>query len=289
MKLNTILITGAAGFIGSHLVPSLKDKYPLALYDYHSDNDSVKFLDVTKVDNVKHAVYETRPKVVVHLAGLKNLNYCEEHPEDAFLANAESAKFLAEACSAIGARIILLSSDYVFEGNHGYYREKDKPNPATIYGKSKYEAEKYVQSICSNHIILRSSAIYGPGGKFFDWVTNSLWGGLKVEAFNDAYFTPTYIGDVIWAIECMITGNYLGVFHVAGPDALSRYAMALEICHWLGFDSRLIIPTSVVGSGLVIARNSALVCEETSSILNRKFIGIKEGIKMIVKRSQAHE
>jgi len=282
---DTVLITGAAGFIGRHLVDALSGRYRLALFDLKPKADGpIEALDVTQANAVRDVVHRFRPGVVIHLAGIKNLNYCESHLQEAFLVNTESTRFLADAAVEVGAHMVFISSDYVFDGERGNYRETDIPSPATIYGKNKFEAEKYIAQTCSHYTILRSSAVYGPGGGFFDWIVNSLTTGKKVEAFADTYFTPTYIGDVTWAFERIIADNLEGILHVAGSQVLSRYEMAVQITRYLGKDPDLVIPTSVKGSGLLIAHNSSLNCEQTSTLLGRRFLDLLQALDLLYRR-----
>lgn len=279
---NTVLITGAAGFIGRHLVDALSGQYRLALFDLKAQaGSSIEALDVTQADAVREVVHQFRPGVVIHLAGIKNLNYCENHPQQAFLVNTDSTRFLADAAVEVEARMVFISSDYVFDGERGNYRETDIPNPATIYGKNKFEAEKYIAQACLHYTILRSSAVYGPGGGFFNWIVNSLTTGEKVEAFADTYFTPTYVGDVTSAFERIIADNLEGILHVAGSQVLSRYEMAVQVARRLGKDPDFVIPTSVKGSGLLIAHNSSLNCERTCALLGRRFLNLFQGLNLL--------
>lgn len=279
---DTVLITGAAGFIGRHLVDALSGQYRLALFDLKPKVDGpIEALDVTQADAVREVVHRFRPGVVIHLAGIKNLNYCESHPQEALLVNTESTRFLAGAAVEVGARMVFISSDYVFDGKRGNYRETDVPNPATIYGKTKFEAEKYIAQTCSHYTILRSSAVYGKGGVFFSWIVESLFANQSVEAFVDAYFTPTYVGDVVWAFAHIIENDLTGIFHVAGRTVTSRYEMAKQIALHLNVGSKLVKPASVKGSGLLIAQNSSLNCEQTSKLLNKEFLSLSQGLERL--------
>jgi dTDP-4-dehydrorhamnose reductase len=285
MRMERVLITGAAGFIGSHLVDTLKERYELLMVDVDAKgNSGVQVLDVTQPKAVKGVVYESRPDAVIHLAGNKNLRYCEDHPDEAFRENTESTILLARASAEINARMILVSSDYVFDGMRGNYCERDEPNPTTVYGKTKYESEKRVKELCSRHTIIRSSAVYGFGGGFFDWVITSLRMGKEVMVFSDTYFSPTYIGDLTWAFDQILSADRGGIWHVAGPQALSRYQMALEIAEFLGFDSSLVKPGSVRDSNLPICLNSQLNSVETSKVLGRKFLGLRQGLECLFKK-----
>jgi dTDP-4-dehydrorhamnose reductase len=290
MGVEKVLITGAAGFIGSHLAKAFKGRYCLALLDLETrGNDLIEVLDVTKKYAVKKAVQGFEPDVVIHLAGNKNLSYCENHPDEAFRVNTEATRFLADAAKDVGAKMVFISSDYVFDGERGNYRERDVPNPTTVYGKAKFESEKYIEHSCPRYTILRSSAVYGRGGGFFDWLVTSLRNGREVDVLTDTYFTPTYIGDLIWAFDRIISSDISDILHVAGPEAVSRYNMAVEIAKWLKSDLGLIKGASVRDLNLPIAKNSSLNCEETSKFLKRKFLPLRKGLERLFKKPKRGE
>lgn len=276
MARRKVLITGASGFIGRHLVAFLKSRYDLLLFDKKPFGE--KGIDIISFETVREVIRQSHPEFIIHLAGIKNLNYCETHPEETFLINTYATQNIAEIAEEIGARLLFISSDYVFDGEIGNYRETDRPNPVTVYGKSKAEAESVIQHTCRNFVILRTSAVYGYGGNFFDWVLKSLQEGKTIDTFVDTYFTPTYIGDVVEVFEQLIEENLKGILHVAGTPVVSRYEMAREIGHRLKKDPTLVRASNVAESEMLIARNSSLNCEFTKSLLKRCFLSLPEGL-----------
>jgi len=129
---------------------------------------------------------------------------------------------------------------------------------------------------------LRSSAVYGPGGGFFDWLVTSLRMGREVDVFTDTFFTPTYIGDLLWAFEEIVSSDIVGILHVAGPETVSRYEMAVEIGKRLKSDPRLIKRANVRDMKLPIAKNTSLNCEETSKFLKREFLSLGKGLERLL-------
>ena len=276
------LVTGAAGFIGRHLCALLGERHEVtcAVLSREPDHDeNVIVLDVTNADAVRHVVHRVRPEVIVHLAGNKSLNYCESHPEAAYAVNYHSTQYLADQALEVNARCVFISSDYVFDGTSGNYKEIDRPNPRTIYGETKALSEDYIMRACPHFVILRTSAVYGRGGVFFSWLVESLSRNQSVDGFADTYFTPTYVGDVVWALSHIIEHDLEGIFHVAGRTVTSRYEMAREIALSLKVDPELVKPASVRGSGLLIAQDSSLNCDQTSTLLRRQFLSLSQGLE----------
>ncbi len=279
-----ILITGADGFIGSHLCSVLEKRHaltPTYLKDKPASLERSACLDVTKPDSVREIVRKVKPDIIIHLAGNKNLNYCEMNPDLVYAVNYLSTKYLVDEAEAIGARFYFISSDYVFEGTRGNYTETDETNPATIYGKHKVLSEQYIMQKSSSYVILRTGAVYGKGGTFFSWIEKSLASNESIDAFVDTFFTPTYIDDVTWAFSHIIDYDLTGIFHVAGQTSLSRYEMARQIAMHMKVDPSLVKPASIKGSELIIALNSSLSCEQTSKLLKKEFMKLSDGLDLL--------
>lgn len=238
-------------------------------------------MDVTDRNAVEEAVRQLGPDVIVHLAGIKDLTFCEANPDIAYSVNYRSTQYLVDAAAKAGSSFVLISSDYVFDGNRGNFKEDDKPQPSTVYGKTKELSETCVLEASSRHAIVRTSAVYGKGGLFFSWIMESLSGGKSVEAFSDAYFTPTFVGDVVWAFASVIDRGLNGIFHVAGQSVVSRYEMAKQIALLVNADPELVKSASVDKSGLLIAHNSSLNCSQTSKVLQREFLTLSQGLENI--------
>ena len=145
-----ILLTGADGLMGRKLQPALGSLGVVVA-------PSLDALDLRRPDTVREAVEGVRPDIVVHLAAETRVDYCEEHPEETFSINARGTTHLALACRKVGARIVMMSSDYVFDGSQRTpYREYQPTTPLNVYGKSKEEAERAILTIVPSSLVVGS-------------------------------------------------------------------------------------------------------------------------------------
>lgn len=282
MPLKKVLITGAGGFIGKRLAADLSSDHTVQATARTPGESGLIALDASNPEAVRKVCQAERPAVIVHLAGLKDLKYCETHEAETRLQNTRSTELLANQAKELDAFLIFISSDYVFDGLRGGYSEEDATCPSTAYGRSKAEAEAFLKAnLPSRSAILRASAIYGKGGRFFDWIVRSLEQGQPVDAFEDAIFTPTHISDVLYAFRWLIRAERPGVYHVANPEPVSRYQMAQAVARHYGFSESLVRPARVADTGLPIARDNSLNSQRTSQIMERAFLALAEGLKLL--------
>lgn len=278
-----VIVTGAGGFIGRHLWPTLAAQHDVVPTFYPQAVSGrpagLNYLDVTDASAVRAVVERHRPQYIIHLAGNKDLSYCNRHPDYAYNVNYAATQHVVDAAVAVGARCVFISSDYVFEGTRGNYRETDATAPTTVYGETKALSEAYVKQAGAEHSILRTSAVYGQGAGFMTWVVGSLLAGTPIEAFADTFFTPTYIDDVVAAFARIVAADLAGTLHVAGPTVTSRYEMARQIADYLAVDPELVRASTVAGSGLLIVPNSALNCDRSAVRLNMSFLSLSQGLE----------
>ena len=255
-----ILITGITGYIGSNAA----DYFAREGYDiYGISNDAkaekgrIRKADITDTGQVRAAIRSIKPDIVLHAAAISSLKACEKDPKSAEKVNLFGTKNMVDALLAIKpeTQFIFLSTDYVFDGKIGSRGEKDSPRPATVYGKTKLAAEREAARLKS-HIVIRTSAVFGRGGSFYTYLSDSFRKGAAVEAYDDAYFTPTYIGFLLDSIRSLITRKFIGTAHVSGSERISRYEFALMLAEAMGKPS-LAIP-SHKPPGELLARDSSL-------------------------------
>jgi dTDP-4-dehydrorhamnose reductase len=287
MKKKRVLLTGSSGILGRNICPHLRARFDL-LAGYHNLRPSAdinsEFLDITDRRSVFDIIDGFVPDVVIHLAG-KNLKFCEENPETARSVNYNATRNIADACSRKGIKLIFLSSDYVFDGSKGNYRESDPVNPASVYGRTKALSEAYIRKKCARYAIIRASGVYGPNATFYEMVINSLASNKALEPFADTYFTPTYIGDLVWVlINQAKSSETKGIFHVAGTSVVSRYEMAFMMAVISNADIKLLRPGYVSRSAACIHKNTSLNCLYTMKVLGKRFLGIKEGLTLLIAK-----
>lgn len=258
-----ILVTGARGMLGRYLVGMLSN-LPVAgnagLEVTATDREQ---LDITHPQNTLRFVSGCKPDVIVNCAAFTNVDACETQVSDAFAVNTTGAKSVAMAGKEVGAKIVHISTDYVFDGSKmDSYGETDKPNPLSVYGKSKLEGERAIQEIADNYAILRTAWVFGPYRRNF--VTAILERGKKdrkVSVVIDQHGSPTYTADLSQAVWNVISQDVRGLYHFTNTGRCSRYDWAKKIFELTGEPvSVLPVKTADYKRAAVVPQNSALNC-----------------------------
>lgn len=278
-----MLVTGSSGFIGGEIARKLG-----CIGTYMStkpDHEALK-LDITKRAETLDVISSARPDVVVHSAAAADVDYCELHPEEAWRINVDGTRNIRDACKAAGAKVIFISTDYVFDGERGMYRETDQTRAICQYSKTKIEAEKIIMQ-SSDYIVLRPSVVYGSASrKFASFIIKSLSEGKTVNAFDDLFACPTFVNDIVNSIETLKSLN--GIYHVAGAERISRYGFALNIAKVFGLDKGLIKPSPANRKVFVAPRpkDSSL---DTSKIRKEgiRTSGTVEGLKEMKREMES--
>ena len=247
MRKNTIWITGAAGKLGSTILALLKKNMGYSIIA--TDRD----VDITDMDAVSRNMEFYRPYIIINCASLSDADYCEDHMVEAFKVNALGARNLAAASRAVNARIIHMSSDDVFCGEHAVAKtEFDFPTPITVYGKSKLAGENYVRELNPRHLIIRSSWVYGGKDDYISYVLDKARKGEKITAALDAVSTPTSTDQLAAFIIKMLDVNEYGIYHAACEGACTRHEYAQTILEFAGYEGDLEKGTCARKSGTVV-------------------------------------
>src|SRR5690554_5401118 len=191
-----IVITGGSGQLGIQLI-HLLHKY------YHVFVPTKQELDVTQKWQVEQYMEDVSPFAIIHAAAYTQVDAAEIDPSIPILVNAVGTRYLATAAERVGARMLYISTDYVFDGhNQSPYSEEDIPSPINVYGLSKLAGERFVSKICSKYSIIRSSWLYGSGyNHFVEKVIEMARHGKKIRMINDQIGSPTNVEDLakfIW-------------------------------------------------------------------------------------------
>ncbi len=229
-----IFVTGAQGMLGQDLVPVL-----LAAGDEVIPSDMLPSeargfvpLDITDLEATKRAIALARPDVVVHCAAYTNVDGAEADPDTAYRVNALGTWNVALACQETGASMLLVSTDYVFDGEKGSaYDEYDVPNPRSVYGRSKYAGEQHLQQVLGQFYIVRTAWLYGHHGKnFAETILKAAAERPELKVVNDQWGCPTWTRDLAEAISRIIrTGRY-GIYHATGQGE----------CTWMDFARKIV-------------------------------------------------
>ena len=243
-----LLITGASGVIGRSLIKNSVSKYEVIgtyhSHDYKPDNFKLKHLDLTNFSEIEDCLDEIRPSVVVHAAGLSDIRECEADSQAAESVNYRATAQLAAFCAPRAIRLIYLSTDMVFDGEAGNYKEDDKTNPVNQYGKTKFAAEEAVKSISQNSVIARINLIYGHGEAvkktFTDRILIANWAQKAYGIFADQVRSPISLEQTASVITKFIDGDQNGVYHVGGAEQINRWDFALKLISYLKLDPSMI-------------------------------------------------
>jgi dTDP-4-dehydrorhamnose reductase len=218
----------------------------------------IEEIDIQEEDDTVFKIERLRPDIVIHIAAYTDVDGCELNEEKALAVNAEGTKYMALAASRCRAKMVYLSTDYVFDGNKREpYLESDASHPLNVYGRSKLQGEQYVQALVKNGLIIRTQWLYGRYGKNF--VASILQQARQKKVLsivNDQMGSPTYTVDLAKAISLLIQFDAQGIFHVANSDFCTWYAFGQAILELSGMDKVKVIPISSEELGLPAVRPS---------------------------------
>lgn len=245
-----VLVTGASGFIGQYLLLELAQASAHEVHGaYHTRQPPLAGcqwhpLDLTDQPQLRGLLDRINPQAVVHLAAISDVGRAEANPALATLINTTSVETIVRYCAQHGAKLVFLSSDYVFAGDRGRYREEETPAPTTQYGRTKWAAEQLVAGNLADWSSLRATLVYGwppPGchGNLVTAILSRLEQGQPFTGYADMYRTPTYVRDVVAAIRKLLDEDHPGVSHVAGPDWVNMLQFAIAVAERFNLDRRL--------------------------------------------------
>lgn len=231
--MSAVLVIGASGFLGRHMMSCCPGIQKVGTYYLHGAV-GLEFLDLQDSRQIRETIKRVSPAAVIYVAGLTDVDACEENPQLAWQLNAHAAAEVA-ACST--APVVYISTDYVFDGSQGLYREDDVAKPVNTYGKTKVAGEQAVIAHSNLNLVVRVSGLYNEDGIKGRGFLNPL---LCDSADDIRLSSPVHVDDVVSAIDRLLDAGVGGIFHVAGPDALSRYEFwQLVSLRCLGEDVRL--------------------------------------------------
>ena len=285
-----VAVTGANGLVGGDAVALLAGRHEvlaLGRGPCRLPPGPHRYADADLGDgrSVEAVLRDFRPDAVLHAGAMTDVDACERDPEAARRVNVGGTEQVARACRDLGARLVAVSTDYVFDGEAGPYREEDVPNPRGAYAVSKYEGEQAALALAPGCAVARVAVVFSgrPGAKptFATQVVEKLSRGEPVKAFSDQYVSPTLAANgAAMLCELLLETGYRGVLHASGATVLdrvdfarrvaARFGLAGEIVPVLTRDAPLLAPRPLRG-GLVVARAAAL--------LKQKPMGIDEAIR----------
>lgn len=281
-----VLIIGASGFIGRYLSHRLVNAAGHSVFStYNSrppvdDGASWHRVEITDPAALDALFSLAQPEVVVHLAAMADVGTAERNPHVATDVNATATETVARLCERYAARLVFMSTEYVFDGRNGPYRETDTPAPTTQYGRTKFASERAVADLVSNWSILRTSIVYGwpaPGRRnFVPMLVERLRNGEPYHGSTNVFRSPVYVEHLVDGIERLVETKDTGVHHIAGSDWVTMYEFAATVAKRFGLDTSLVIPgTDPMDDRL------GLDCARTMSALGLPHPGLDDGLAVM--------
>ncbi len=232
-----ILVTGCNGQLGRAINQEYANEAEFINTDVQA-GEGVTALDITKVDDVLALVRETKPDVIINCAAHTAVDLCEQQWDSAYRINAIGARNLSIAATETDAKLVHVSTDYVFEGNGSRpYTEFDSPNPVSAYGKTKLEGENFVKAFAKKYFILRTAWLYGDGKNFVKTMLRLAENHDKVTVVNDQVGCPTSAGELARMIHFLEPTENYGLFHAVCEGSCSWADLAEETFKLTGKDT----------------------------------------------------
>lgn len=237
MKINDktrILVTGCGGMLGDAFYNTLKNKCNLKTTDIDLNEEWLDFLDVRDFSHYENIVNEFMPEIILHLAALTDLEYCEKNIKHTYLTNTTSVENAVTLAKGVGATLVYISTAGIFDGEKDVYDDWDLPNPINVYGRSKYMGEIYVEKNMDKYFVFRAGWMMGSGPnkdkKFIQKIMQQIKDGKKqLNVVDDKLGTPTYTYDFAKNVISMLKTKYYGVYNLVCEQDCSRFDVAEEI------------------------------------------------------------
>jgi len=249
----TILVTGSNGLLGQKLTDLAVADGRITLVatsrgeNRHPVKEGYTYidLDILDSDRLRTVVAEHRPHIIINTAAMTNVDACEHDPEGCRKLNIEAVATLVELCEEFGIHLIHLSTDFIFDGKEGPYAEDAQPNPLSLYGQSKLDAEHHIERSNCKWAILRTILVYGvvadmSRSNIVLWAKGALEKGEPLRVVNDQWRMPTLAEDLAQACLLTAISGAQGVFHISGKDMFAIHELVAAVADFWKLDKSLI-------------------------------------------------
>ena len=252
-----ILVTGSNGLLGQKLSALLMEKGISFLATGVGENrnpslpsEHYRTMDVTSASSIETVFQEFQPTHIIHGAAMTNVDACETDREGCWTLNVTATELLVERCSAQNIHLTHVSTDFIFDGKAGPYREDAIPNPLSYYGESKLKAEEVVQAGKMPFAILRTVLVYGitphmSRSNIVLWAKGALEKGQTISVVNDQFRTPTLAEDLAMGCFLAATKNAQGVYNISGKDFMSIFQLVERVAKYFHLSTENVVQVSV--------------------------------------------
>ncbi len=294
-----ILITGSNGLLGQKLVELLtqtathhivatargENRLPFTDgYEYQS-------MDITNREQVQEVIAKVKPNVIIHTAAMTNVDQCETEKTSCWAQNVSSVEYLVDACEKIDCFLLHVSTDFIFDGKSGPYKEDAEANPISFYGWSKYAAEKVVSNSNIRWAIARTVLVYGIAHdmsrtNIILWVKKSLEDGKNIKVVTDQWRTPTLAEDLAKGCTLIAEKEAEGIFNISGKDFLTPYEMAIMTADYFKLDKSLISQADSTTFSQPAKRppRTGFDLSKSQQVLDYQPVSFMEGIEVLARQ-----
>jgi dTDP-4-dehydrorhamnose reductase len=294
-----ILITGSNGLLGQKIIYALLRRNDVEIIATASGPNRMKVtqgyvyeeMDITNEKQVQDVLTRHRPDSIINTAAMTNVDACETEKETCRKINVTGAQNLISHISNLKSHFIHLSTDFIFDGLNGPYKEDDPANPLSYYAWSKLESEKIIRASGADWAILRTIIIYGIADNMSRtnivlWAKDSLEKGQPINVVDDQFRAPTLAEDLADACIAAAMKRAKGVYHVAGKDIMSILELVRTVADFFGLDSSLINPikTSSLNQPAKRPPRTGFILDKAIRELNYHPHSFKEGLSLVAEQ-----
>lgn len=289
-----VLVTGANGLLGQELIALLLQKKhqviatskgPSRIQPEFAKNITYRDLDITDGLAIQQVLGETRPDVIIHAAAMTQVDDCELNKITCYNINVTATRFLVEAAKEIRTRLVYISTDFIFDGADGPYKEDDEPKPLNYYGSTKLSAETEIMESGLEWSIVRTVLVIGTAvgtrSNIISWVRDKLTKGEKIKVVDDQFRTPTFTEDLAKGILLVVEKRATGIYHISGKDLLTPYQIALKTADHFHLDHNLIEKADVTSFSQPAVRppRTGFYIDKARKDLGYEPLSFDEGLK----------
>lgn len=299
MITKTIFLTGSNGLLGQKLIDRLSSRTAVELIgtsigpNRHPNPEGFTYetMDIMDEKRMRELFEIYQPTELINAAAMTHVDKCEQDREKCWDLNVKAVEIMARVCKDFGVRMIHLSTDFIFDGAHGPYQERDVPNPLSYYGESKLASEKILEESGAEYAIARTMLVYGivwdmSRSNIVLWAKNALSEKQKINVVNDQFRSPTLAEDLAEGCILLAMKEKTGVYHISGPDVLSIADMVYAVAdHWK-LDKSLITEVSSATLGQAAKRppKTGFIILKAQTELGYRPRTFKEGLEVVERQ-----
>lgn len=290
-----ILITGSNGLLGQKLINHYQGTENVSLIAtargpqrIPAGNFHYLEMDITSFEEVDNVIKKEQPDIIINTAAMTHVDQCELDPDACWKLNVTAVEHLVAAAKKTNSFIIHLSTDFIFDGTAGPYKEEDQPAPQSVYAESKLASEKVLEQSGLDYAVVRTMLVYGivpdmSRSNIILWVKKNLEEGKAIKVVNDQWRTPTLAEDLATGCALIADKKVTGVFNISGKDLLTPYDMAIATADFFKLDKSLIeeVDGSIFTQPAKRPARTGFILDKARSILGYEPVSFQEGLKVL--------